>query len=484
MRTQPWKRFGCLAAVLIAGYQILPENIWVRTVWQLGAGYGAVIAIVAGIRRMDPKHRLPWWCFAVAIGASTTGIAASTLISVVFHQAGYPSLADPWWLSLYPAGAIGLGLMIRRRHASRDWTAMVDTTTITTGLGLLAWLFVIQPAAMSHEVTLLGRIVQAAYPVGDVLLLAMLVRLMRGAGSRGVAHWLMTGSVALFLLGDASWIIVGDLGLDIAALPSPVSRALQMVYLAAYAAFGIAALHPSAARVCDPATPRPPRRSAVQRALLTFASMVAPAVLLAGILQGAVTGGVAVAVGSAALFLLVVTWIARLLRQLETQARYIRDLVRQDELTGLPNRRAWNDELPRALDRARRYGDPLCVAILDLDFFQRINDRYGRPAGDRLLKEAAAAWSGQLRAVDTLARYGGEEFISLLPGADEVQASAVLARMSAATPLAQTFSGGIAEWDGKETPDQLVARAAAALQAAKAAGRDRVRTAAAQVPTL
>jgi diguanylate cyclase (GGDEF)-like protein len=212
--------------------------------------------------------------------------------------------------------------------------------------------------------------------------------------------------------------------------------------------------------------------------------MLAPAVLLAGVLQGAVTDGVAVAVGSAALFLLVVTWIARLLRQLETQARYIRDLARQDELTGLPNRRAWNDELPRALERARRYGDPVCVAILDLDFFQRINDRYGRPAGDRLLKEAAAAWSGQLRAVDTLARYGGEEFVALLPGADEVQASAVLARMGTATPLAQTFSGGIAEWDGEETSDQLVARADAALLAAKAAGRDRVRTAAPQVPAL
>ncbi|MDQ1653544.1 MAG: hypothetical protein QOI35_2744 [Cryptosporangiaceae bacterium] len=477
MRTQPWKRFGALAALLIAVYQFLPENIWLRTAWQVGAGYAAVVAIVAGIRRIDPKDRRPWWCFAVGIGASATGAAASTLTTQVLHHASYPSLADPWWLALYPACGLGLALMIRRRHPGRDWTATFDTTTITTGLGLLAWLFVIQPAAVSHDLTPLARIVQAAYPIGDVLLLAMLVRLMRGTGSRGPVHWLLTGSLTLFLLGDASWVVLTDLGLDAGTLPVTLTRGLQMVYLTAYTLAGIAALHPSALKVSERSAPRPPRQSAIQRAMLTLASMVAPAVLVAGVLQGTVRDRVAVAVGSAALLVLVGTRMAQLLRQLESQARYIRDLARQDDLTGLPNRRAWNDELPRALERARRYGGPLCVAIVDLDFFQRINDKYGHPAGDRLLKEAAAAWSGQLRAVDTLARYGGEEFIALLPGADEVQASAVLARMGAATPLAQTFSGGIAEWDGEETSDQLVARADAALHEAKAAGRDRVRTA-------
>jgi diguanylate cyclase (GGDEF)-like protein len=234
----------------------------------------------------------------------------------------------------------------------------------------------------------------------------------------------------------------------------------------------VAALHPSAQEVSRPSVLAAPRLITSQLALLSFASMIAPAVLLLQVARGGVTDGVAIAVGSAALFSLVVTRMAQLLREIEKQARYVRELARQDELTGLPNRRAWNDELPRALERSRRDGAPVCVAILDLDLFKRFNDKYGRPAGDRLLKEAAAAWDAQLRAVDMLARFGGEEFVALLPGAEPAVATSILARMQESTPLGQSFSGGVACWDGDESCDELIARADAALYVAKAAGRN------------
>jgi len=98
---------------------------------------------------------------------------------------------------------------------------------------------------------------------------------------------------------------------------------------------------------------------------------------------------------------------------------------------------------------------------------------YGHQAGDRLLKEAAAAWTEQIRQIDVLARYGGEEFIVLLPGCDQSAAEVIVRRLRAATPDGQTFSAGIAMWDGRETADQLVARADEALYRAKEAGRDR-----------
>jgi diguanylate cyclase (GGDEF)-like protein len=116
----------------------------------------------------------------------------------------------------------------------------------------------------------------------------------------------------------------------------------------------------------------------------------------------------------------------------------------------------------------------VCVAVLDLDRFKQFNDSYGHPAGDRLLKEASAAWHGALRAVDTIARFGGEEFTVLLPGADATAALAVLERALAATPLGQTFSAGVAAWDGIETSDQLIERADAALYEAKDGGRNRI----------
>src|SRR5674476_807530 len=121
-------------------------------------------------------------------------------------------------------------------------------------------------------------------------------------------------------------------------------------------------------------------------------------------------------VSSTALFLLVVTRMAQLLWQVEEQARHLRQLARVDELTGLPNRRAWNSDIDDALERARRDRLPLSVAMIDLDHFKLFNDEFGHPTGDRLLKSAAAAWQGELRAVDGMARYGGEEFILFFEG--------------------------------------------------------------------
>jgi diguanylate cyclase (GGDEF)-like protein len=143
-------------------------------------------------------------------------------------------------------------------------------------------------------------------------------------------------------------------------------------------------------------------------------------------------------------------------------------------LTGLPNRRAWNIELPRTIERVRRTGEPMSVAIIDIDHFKLFNDSYGHPAGDRMLKEAAAAWQEQLRTVDHLARYGGEEFVVLLPHATTDQAREIVDRMRLATPLGQTFSAGVATWNGTETSDELTSRADIALYRAKSAGRNQI----------
>ena len=147
-------------------------------------------------------------------------------------------------------------------------------------------------------------------------------------------------------------------------------------------------------------------------------------------------------------------------------------VARTDDLTGLPNRRAWNEELPREISRARREKTPLCVAILDLDCFKAFNDEHGHQAGDRLLKQAAAAWSGQLRATDLLARYGGEEFALALPGIPEQEAMIVLERLRGATPEGQSCSAGAAFWQEDESSAELLGRADAALYDAKRAGRD------------
>jgi diguanylate cyclase (GGDEF)-like protein len=152
----------------------------------------------------------------------------------------------------------------------------------------------------------------------------------------------------------------------------------------------------------------------------------------------------------------------------------LKESARTDDLTGLPNRRAWEERLPRELARARRDGQSVCVVMLDLDRFKHFNDGEGHQAGDRLLKLCAASWASQLRATDVLVRYGGEEFSLVLTGCSLEDAHVLVERLRDVMPEGQTVSAGIAAWDAVEPPAALVGRADTALYEAKRAGRNRV----------
>jgi diguanylate cyclase (GGDEF)-like protein/PAS domain S-box-containing protein len=167
--------------------------------------------------------------------------------------------------------------------------------------------------------------------------------------------------------------------------------------------------------------------------------------------------------------------VGELLGVLEERQALMTRLARlalTDQLTGLPNRRAWEEGLQRELARADREGDSVCVAVIDLDYFKRFNDEHGHQAGDAFLFEAARAWHTQLRASDLLARYGGEEFAAAIPALPPATAVAVVERLRAATPAGLTASAGMACWDSSETAIDLFGRADAALYEAKQRGRN------------
>jgi diguanylate cyclase (GGDEF)-like protein len=143
-----------------------------------------------------------------------------------------------------------------------------------------------------------------------------------------------------------------------------------------------------------------------------------------------------------------------------------------DSLTGLATRRVWDEELPRELARARRSDSPLVLAVIDIDHMGAFNMVRGEREGDRLIKETASRWRGELREVDTLARLEGTEFGILLPGCALGEAVDVLDRVRGATPRGQTASAGVARWDGEEPAELLLVRAQDALAAAKETGRN------------
>jgi diguanylate cyclase len=160
----------------------------------------------------------------------------------------------------------------------------------------------------------------------------------------------------------------------------------------------------------------------------------------------------------------------------------IEDLATRDQLTGLANRRQGEAQLQKLLLRHQRTGAPACVAMLDLDYFKRVNDTHGHAVGDAVLRAFAQAGLSSLRATDSLARWGGEEFLLLLEDSDPRVAGIAMQRLQfavAATAvevdgraLGFTFSAGLTDLREGDTPLSVVARADRALYGAKAAGRN------------
>jgi diguanylate cyclase (GGDEF)-like protein len=141
--------------------------------------------------------------------------------------------------------------------------------------------------------------------------------------------------------------------------------------------------------------------------------------------------------------------------------------ARTDALTELANRRSWDEQLVRAIAHAERTNETVSVAICDVDGLKEVNDREGHAAGDALIRAVADCWRAGARASDLVARIGGDEFALLLPGADELASVEIVERLMELLPPGRTVSFGVAEWDLRESAEDLTARADLRMYAAK-----------------
>lgn len=170
--------------------------------------------------------------------------------------------------------------------------------------------------------------------------------------------------------------------------------------------------------------------------------------------------------------------------ELKAALERIRLLATRDELTGLPNRRHAQDLLDREASRAHRERAPLCICMIDIDYFKRVNDTMGHAAGDQVLRLVAQHSKAAIRDTDVLTRWGGEEFLLLLPDTHPADAERVVERLRIhmssqdvwreRPELRVTFSGGITVHLEGETIQETISRADAKLYEAKAQGRNRV----------
>ena len=166
--------------------------------------------------------------------------------------------------------------------------------------------------------------------------------------------------------------------------------------------------------------------------------------------------------------------------RLEASERKFRDLADHDELTGLANRRSFEQSYRRAVARSLRFGEPISLLLVDIDGLKEINDRMGHSVGSEALRHVARILDGEKRADDLAARWGGDEFVLLMPGAEETAAQRVAERilhrtrtsMLESAPVSVTVTIGIASDVAGSADHDLFGAADRALYSGKAAGRN------------
>ncbi|MBR7744832.1 bifunctional diguanylate cyclase/phosphodiesterase [Phycicoccus sp. BSK3Z-2] len=465
------------AAVLVLG--VLWAAFPLTPVGDVRDGYYDVLAAmciavaVVAARRLPPPVRCAWMLVVLGFAGWVAGELVSTVEQRVLGLDLFPAPSDAFYLGAYGLLAAGLLRLVRGRHTRQDLTPVLDATIVAVGFGIVVGTFLVGPIAEDAGTSALERVVASAYPVGDVLLIGLLVRLWASVGSRSPAFRLLLVAVVATTAADVTW--------NVLALTDPLADDpawLDMLWLLAYVAAAAAVCSRSATSIGVGTVQTEAAASPHRRLVALGAGLVLPAGALAfsGLLELDVPWRL-VSVGSVVVSVLVVVRMALLLRTVEEQAVQLAALARSDGLTGAPNRRTWDHELGRAFQAAEESGGPLAIGLVDLDHFKRYNDEHGHQAGDLLLREAVAAWSDLLRPGELLARYGGEEFGLLMPGSTPEQAAQRLQVMQRLTPRGQRFSAGVAAWTPSAEPAAVVEQADRALYSAKHAGRGRTRIA-------
>jgi hypothetical protein len=170
----------------------------------------------------------------------------------VLHEEPFPSAADAFYLTSYGVRIAAMFLLIRGRTTRRDVAGLLDASIISAGLGLLAWTVLVRPIAADHEVPLFEQMVSLAYPLGDVLLMAMLVRLLTTPGARTASYWLLVAGLVLLMASDVAYAVLQTVSTYSGGL-------VDAGWLGAFLAVGAAALHPSMRAVSEVAPSRPGR---------------------------------------------------------------------------------------------------------------------------------------------------------------------------------------------------------------------------------
>jgi signal transduction histidine kinase len=356
----------------MAGYYLLPDTVRVVAASSALYHYAGAVVVVVGIRLNRPVDAWPWYLIATALLAFGTGDALE-------YASSLGDLSDLCFLAAYLALTVALLRLVRTRSRGRDVPALLDALVVSTGLGVVAWQFLMFPYARDPSLTLDQKLTSIVLPLADVLLLTVLVRLWSGGGQRSMAYWLLGVSVVAVLAADAAFGVVILHG---AFSPGgPIDGGYILFLLGC----GAAALHPSMAQLGVASEPVAARRPRGRLVMLGAAAVLAPGVQMVEWFRGHPIEVPVVAAGSILMFLLIVARTHGLTREVTVQDERRRLLGRVLQAT--------EDERTR-IAHDLHDGPVQQLAVLNYDVYRarkRIGELLGRVSGDALMEDLQRA---------------------------------------------------------------------------------------------
>ncbi len=396
---------------LIAAYPFLTTGG--RAVAYSLVSFGALLAVLVGLRSIEPAARLPWWLLIAALLIVNVATLVGNLDSA--RAQAISALID----GLGNATVLAAALVLVIQRGRNDVDGVIDATIVGFAVGGLIWA-ALMPPGRANDASLESRVALFLVLFALTGVLGALMRLAVTAPEGKPALLLLSAALAFALVANIVLVLPTDSWLDVLA---------SMMFLAAYTCTGLFGLHPVARRLAKAAATRPNDALSLRRlAFLGVAVIAIPAVIGAQAVLGGNVNGLVLLVGTAVVGALVMLRIGRLSTQRESAERALKHQATHDGLTGLANRH----EILTTLDYELSLGQDSTILFCDLNGFKTVNDDLGHAAGDQLLVEVARRLQASVRETDVVSRFGGDEFLILLRSARLSDAHAICDRITAA----------------------------------------------------